>query len=508
MPIPRLITRAQQEAFAQQWGIPYESFREQYASGALPPSYASNVEDWLRENTGDTYSATGQDEQRFLSGSTSSGVRTGGSEAWVEYGEDTPEEEEPSGSDTPTGTTTGSTRTTTRSTSGSTTPATPGDGNHSITEAPDVHGIPTNGELWNIEGTQSVAYQTEDGGPWIYYTIPDRETLNTLFPNGAPRARMMGPGERDRLGAISPGSVYLLTDTLSDNWEEGFNATIEREATIKPWLRDPEVEAALLAATLEGRTPTRADLEATEYFRSRSDAEVTHAAFMETASEREIEQYFSRFEDTVRNQLQDAGMRDPDDTLVNFIARKWGSAQWNDPYAARQIVALANPFSSVEMDTELKEFTQGMEFDTLRGQTEQVKAEVRRWLGPQHGTSYSEEWYQQWAGAIMDDPNAENDLIDHLQGQRMALYPEYTNPNLTYEDISGVWKGEMQRQWGVDPSDDRHWSVLDRVIRANDSTKAGRILREEGLNLDIGKVKNEAINAFGQNVGDQVVRSF
>jgi len=368
----------------------------------------------------------------------------------------------------------------------------------------DWFGIPPDGEVWKIDGKYAVAYRSDLGGPYIYYTMDD-DRFNDVFPQGAAKVREVNQREADRLG-VTPGSSYLLDNTLGKNWEEGFNRGLEIQTRTSPWLEDGEVVATVLAATLEGREITKADLEGTTYFSGRSDSEVQYVAFSAQATPGELDQYHSEYKDTIRNQLVEAGMRQPNETVVNFMAQKWASGQWTDGFASRQIVALANPFSSVEVDEELNDLTGGMEFDTLGTRSRQVEQMVTDWLGPHHSKSYSAEWYKQWAGSIADDPNAENDLIEVLQQQRMSLYPEYSNKNLKYADIAGPWENQMRTVWGRTPGSQNDYAVLDRVIRSNDVNNAGKILREEGLNMGVGNVVNNMSTGANSAFGGQVVR--
>jgi hypothetical protein len=374
---------------------------------------------------------------------------------------------------------------------------------------PELNGVPQGAEIWKVGNAVILAYKV-DGGPYVYYNIPDPATRDRIFANiPNPEIKVMTQAEVNRLGAVKIGSTNLLSDpritgALGFGWQDGFESTLDREALTSPWLKDSEVVATILAATLEGREVTTADLESTTYFASRSDAEISYVAFSATATTGELKQYHLQFEDLIRDQLEAAGMRSPDPTVVGFMARKMATGEWTESYAARQIVGLSNPFSSVKIDTDLATFTQDMSFDTLRGQSEQVRQLVEQWLGPLHSRGFSDEWYQQWAGAVMDDPNAENDLKDYLQGQRLALYPEYTNPNLRYSDIAPVWENALRTQWGRVAASDSDLRLVDQLIRLNDSAEAGKVLRKEGLNQGVGQVQQEAMsgmfNAFGTGV--------
>ncbi len=141
--------------------------------------------------------------------------------------------------------------------------------------------------------------------------------------------------------------------------------------------------------------------------------------------------------------------------------------------------------------------------DTTRRGEDKVEELVTRWLGPVHG-AWSDTQVAQWAGRFRNDPDAEQELIDLLKQQRLALYPEYENPNLTYEDIVSPWRNFFTQQWGQMPNDDD--AILQKVIRMNDATKAEELLRREGLNRGVPKValdfQGDLLRAFqGQVTG-------
>jgi hypothetical protein len=367
------------------------------------------------------------------------------------------------------------------------------------------HNIPSDGEIWSIDGVKHVAYQYE-GGPFVYYKVPDKQWLDSRFLAGVPDAIELSAAEANGLGAIPMGSANLLAN-LGDTWQQGFDAGIDRQMEFSPWLADGEVVATILAATLEGRQLDPLELEQTEWFGSRNDGEVAYARFAVTASEQDFDDYHDRIREETRQALTRAGIRSPDQLLVDYVAQRGALGEWDDAKMDRQISSLANPFSSIELDEGLVSLLDGTTLDTLAGATEEVRAEVQRWLGPQHSQGFSDEQYRSWAGAALDDPNAANDLRDFLQGQRKALYPEYEDANLTYEDISTVWDNYLTNAWGETASDNQSWGVLDRIIRANSSEEAGRISRQEGLRLGVQKVEQDAMSTLGSAFGGQVQRS-
>lgn len=137
--------------------------------------------------------------------------------------------------------------------------------------------------------------------------------------------------------------------------------------------------------------------------------------------------------------------------------------------------------------------------DAPRENEDRVRALVQKWLGPHFGGQYDEAWVREWAGRLRNDPDAEQELTDLLRGRRLAVLPEYTNENLTYQDIAGPWMAMYTQMWGrqADESDPMFHSIL----RMNDAAEASKLLRKEGLERGVGTVVNQAIGdayrAFG-----------
>lgn len=136
------------------------------------------------------------------------------------------------------------------------------------------------------------------------------------------------------------------------------------------------------------------------------------------------------------------------------------------------------------------------------GGLEEVRQLALQWLGPVYGGGWSDAQLGEWAGKIRQNENAREDLIETLRSQRMALFPQYENENLTYEDIAGPWRGFMQQQWGQTP--DETDPLFARIVGMNDAMKAGQVLREEGLKRNVGQVVDSALGDLGKAFGDQV----
>ncbi len=80
------------------------------------------------------------------------------------------------------------------------------------------------------------------------------------------------------------------------------------------------------------------------------------------------------------------------------------------------------------------------------------------------------------------------------------MYPEYTDPELTYQDIASPWRGFGSQIWGqqMDETSD----VFQQLIKMNDTVEGGKLLRKEGMSRGIGAVEQSAMSGlFDQTSG-------
>lgn len=131
---------------------------------------------------------------------------------------------------------------------------------------------------------------------------------------------------------------------------------------------------------------------------------------------------------------------------------------------------------------------------------------VTRWLGEYHARGWSDDALREW-GRRIKTSEAERLLFeDTLRGQRLALFPEYDNPDLTYDDIASPWRQTATSAWGqsIDESD----PFFLKLVRTNDAVQADQMLRAEGMRRGIGAVVNRAVSdAASEFGGGQVLNS-
>lgn len=135
---------------------------------------------------------------------------------------------------------------------------------------------------------------------------------------------------------------------------------------------------------------------------------------------------------------------------------------------------------------------------------EELRAEARTWLGPEFG-NMSNEQIDRWANRVHADPGQGDDFLRLLKKQRKALFPEYEDEELTYEDIVTPFRNLASNVWGQ-PVDDE--SMLVDLANTQDYTEAATRLRKTGRERGVEKVWNDMFGALGQTeVGNRVQRS-
>jgi hypothetical protein len=383
---------------------------------------------------------------------------------------------------------------------GTTDPAEGDDTSKSIDDYPGQR------EVWSVDGVLYLVWfipNTEPPIPILYEVTADVEM--TTLPVAD---KTFTQADVDAMGGLVQGSARLLDDAdPEDHPYESFIDKWEDELKIKPWLEDPEIMAIMFGNYLEGEAGmSLAELKGTTWWRTHTPQQRQWAALYHgdpMAAEQMIEDNRMR----VRNLLIESGMDGPHDGLINLIADNATMGEWSAEYTNSQIKAVTDPYSGIEVDPELAGWisAEGITPDTSKTYTSQVRDLVSRWLGPSFAAGWSDENIASWAGEFRNNPDAEEELIEILRGQRMALFPGYTNPNLTYEDIAAPWRSFMMQHWGhvadeMDP-------LFHQIVNMNDSGKAATILRKEGLSRGNTLTIQNATKAFADAMGGAVVRS-
>lgn len=368
----------------------------------------------------------------------------------------------------------------------------------------DLHQVPPDAEVWEVEGRHFLVWYVPFTDPpvplaWFVSSSEERQALG-IDTNKIDR-KFKSWDQFYATGVLRHGDTRELVNTRVHPWDL-LKQHYEQEVAIKPYLADPEILALWAAAMMEGREITEGELKTTEWWRTHSQAErewlLLNASDPATA-DRLIRDNRLRVADLLRS----SGVANASEALINLIADNWTQGKWTEVYALQQIRLLADPYAEGELDPELRGMTEGL--DRTREREDEVRQMIQRWLGPAYAANWSDQHIAEWAGRLRNDPDAKQELEDVLRKHRMALFPEYDNPNLTYEDIAAPWRGVVQQIWGqtADETD----PLFMRIVRTNDLATAEQILRTEGLRRGIGTVVNDVMAAAVSALGGGVQES-
>ncbi|MGV2386137.1 MAG UNVERIFIED_CONTAM: hypothetical protein LOD86_12840 [Thermobifida fusca] len=365
----------------------------------------------------------------------------------------------------------------------------------------DLHQVPPGAEVWEVEGRHFLVWYVPFTDPpvplaWFVSSSEERKALG--IDTKKIDRKFKSWDQFYATGVLRHGDTRELVNTRVHPWEL-LKQHYEQEVAIKPYLADPEILALWAAAMMEGREITEGELKTTNWWRTHSQAE-REWLLLNASDPATAERLISDNRLRVADLLRSSGVANASEALINLIADNWTQGKWTEVYALQQIRLLADPYAEGELDPELRGMTKGL--DRTREREDEVRQMIQRWLGPAYAANWTDQHIAEWAGRLRNDPDAKQELEDVLRKHRMALFPEYDNPNLTYEDIAAPWRGVVQQIWGqtADETD----PLFMRIVRTNDLATAEQILRTEGLRRGIGTVVNDlvasATSAFGGGV--------
>ena len=366
--------------------------------------------------------------------------------------------------------------------------------------------VPGDPQIWkNTDTGQSyLVYDFLDSGVPMMYEIDDTDLQAVFGPKGEVDIvydMQANTKQINSKGALVFGGFADLSNQTDDP-ARAFMDQIEAQSAVRPWLREDDVLQLVAEALLEGREVSSAEFQQTNWWQSHNEAQRQWLLIAE-ADPSEATRIRNANQSIVKQRLQDAGVNNASDELITKISNEFTMGNWDQAYLENQIKAVSDPYSGLEIDALLTSTTGGL--DTTRGREQDVKDKAAKWLGPVYG-EWDQSQINEWAGKIRNDPDAELELTEMLRAQRLAMFPQYANPQLTYQDIAQPWRNFWNQQWGqVAPETD---PLFQQVISMNDAGEAAKLLRGEGLTRGIGTVKNNLLSNLSESIGSTVRRSF
>lgn len=391
---------------------------------------------------------------------------------------------------------------------------TTGTGQITNTAFTEFNNIPEDALLWNVGGNFYIVYEVPgsqgeiyEGNPiYMAYELKD----NDLYSAGLLTQGETAPQPNATMDQAFFDSIAIVTgntDQLSadiDNPFASFVETINEQAQVAPWITDPEMIALIAEAAVEGREVSDAEWQTTNWYQTHNESQRewlrTYYADPSTATQMTTDAQIA-----VANSLQAAGVSNAPEALINWVAGKFVSGDWSQTYTTEQISLFSDPYATGKRDTEFENYLSSTALTGLDRTTERER-EVRelysKWLGPSLGKLTDKETAE-IAGKLRDDPDYEDALIQSLKQSRLAAFSNYTNPELTYEDIARPWRNLTTSVWGQTADETQGW--WQEMMKSNDFAKAQNTLREKGLELDVTQVTQDATQALQQALGQGTV---
>ena len=368
--------------------------------------------------------------------------------------------------------------------------------------AQNLHQVPPNLEVWEVQGEFFLMRVVPTADPPIYlvWSVASETDKQALGVTRSDRV-FSSWGEFYATGALRQGNSTELLNTTKDPWDQ-IVSNYEAVVRVKPWMADPEILALWLGAAMEGRKITDFERQGTEWWRTHTDTErqwMSLNASDPTTADRLVAD--NRLQ--VADLFAQAGVDNASLDLINLVADNWTQGKWSQVYATTQLRLLADPQLGGTLDNELLDFRDGL--DSTRGEEDRVRDMIQTWLGPAYAEGWTEDQIGVWSSRLREDPDARLELEETLKRHRLALFPEYDNANLTYEDIAAPWRGVWSQVLGqtADETD----SLFNQIVRANDLATASRLLRTHGKKTGNATVVNSLLGDLGDAFGGQVRRS-
>jgi hypothetical protein len=373
----------------------------------------------------------------------------------------------------------------------------------------DLNNVPRDAYVWNVDNQLYVAYEVPGAGD--VYDGPPIYMAYEVYRNDLVEAGLWSKGETlptispirkedfDRVAILFSGDTNQLTQD-NRNPFAAFTETITEQSQVAPWITDSEVIGLIAEAALEGREITDAEWQTTNWYQTHNESERewlrTYYSDPSTATQLTTDAQIA-----VGNALQAAGVSNAPEALINWVAGKYVSGEWSQTYTTEQVVLFADPYATGKRDVQFENYLSSTALTGVDRTTErerEVRELYNKWLGPTLGKLTDQETTE-IAGRLRDDPDYEDALIQNLKQNRLAAFSNYTNPELTYEDIARPWKNLTTSVWGQTADETQGW--WQEMVKTNDFATAQETLRTKGLEQNVTQVTQNATKALQQALG-------
>lgn len=392
--------------------------------------------------------------------------------------------------------------------------------------------IPTGAKVFDVDGDYYLGYLVPGGDGSLYtgsiymmYQVPNNDFVKSGLLTDASAFKgansFLTKEDLNTGGAIVAGTTAEL-EGIEGNPFLQFVERINDNVAISPWLATADGLALSAEVALEGRDPTPGEYRQLKWFQETTEEQ---RDWYELSLGRgfnnlplDAKQAYENTRRNVKNNLLSLGiaggfdpetgmLRDVPPGLVDYISQKAVSGEWSESKTTEQLRLFADPFAAGERDEAFFNVVEAGGYDQIDRQMQYedtVRQEALKWLGPVAG-NYNSTWVANWGSRLRSgEADAFQQLQTMLKQQRVALFDAYTNPELTYEDISQPWKNIVENAWGEVP--DESQTYFQDIVKNNNVTYANEVLTKVGLEQGNDKVVNDALNSLEQSIGQGTVR--
>ena len=392
--------------------------------------------------------------------------------------------------------------------------------------------IPTGAKVFDVDGDYYLGYLVPGGDGSLYtgsiymmYQVPNNDFVKSGLLTDASAFKgansFLTKEDLNTGGAIVAGTTAEL-EGIEGNPFLQFVERINDNVAISPWLATADGLALSAEVALEGRDPTPGEYRQLKWFQETTEEQ---RDWYELSLGRgfnnlplDAKQAYENTRRNVKNNLLTLGiaggfdpetgmLRDVPPGLVDYISQKAVTGEWSESKTTEQLRLFADPFAAGERDEAFFNVVEASGYDQIDRQMQYedtVRQEALKWLGPVAG-NYNSTWVANWGSRLRSgEADAFQQLQTMLKQQRVALFDAYTNPELTYEDISQPWKNIVENAWGEVP--DESQTYFQDIVKNNNVTYANEVLTKVGLEQGNDKVVNDALNSLEQSIGQGTVR--
>ena len=398
-------------------------------------------------------------------------------------------------------------------------------------QATEFNNIPRGARVFDVEGDYYLGYLVPGGDGTLYtgsiylmYSVPGNDFVKAGLLTDASAFKgansFLTKEELNQAGALVVGDTDEL-EGIEGNPFKGFVERVSNNLSIAPWLGTVDGLALAAETRLEGRDPDPGEYAELPWYNNTTEEQ---RAWYELSFGRgfddlplDAQQAYQDTRRVIKNELIGLGisggfdpstgeLRDLPQGLVDYIAKKRVTGQWSSSKTTEQLLLFADPFAAGERDEEFFSVieTGGYQIDRQTQYEDTVRQEALKWLGPVAG-NFNAGWVANWASKIRSgEADAYEQLQTLLKQQRVALFDAYTNPELTYNDISQPWRNIVENAWGEVP--DESETYFQDIVKNNNVTYANEVLTKVGLERGNDNVVNDALGGLEQAIGQGSVR--